>query len=313
MSGISFVIPVYNPGNDFKQILNSIKLYESESHYDTEIIVVDSSPSANTTDFVRNDSSVNVIKIESSNFNHGGTRNQAFNISKGEYVVFLTQDAVPSSPECFKKIIKNMEKDPSIGMAYGRQLPKRDAKLFSKLARDFNYPSQSRVKSLKDKDNLGIKTVFVSDSFAAYRRSALIDVGGFPRNTILSEETFVAAKMLTKGYSIAYEADACVYHSHNYTCIQEFKRYFDTGVFYGRENWITKKFAHAESEGRKFIIYQLREIISFHYFHLIPEFLFRNALKYVGYKLGTMEKYIPLRIKKKISMNTNYWENWGSK
>ena len=43
-----------------------------------------------------------------------------------------------------------------------------------------------------------MKTAFNSNSFAAYRRKALKDVGGFPINTILSEDMYVTAKMLLK-------------------------------------------------------------------------------------------------------------------
>ena len=83
-----------------------------------------------------------------------------------------------------------------------------------------------------------MKTAFNSNSFAAYRRKALKDVGGFPINTILSEDMYVTAKMLLKNWSVAYCADAKVYHSHNYTIWQEFKRYFDIGVFHAKEAWI---------------------------------------------------------------------------
>lgn len=57
----------------------------------------------------------------------------------------------------------------------------------------------------------------------------------FATPSILSKDTNVAAKMILVEYSIAYVAEAMVYHSHDYTILEEFKRYFDIGVFYGRE------------------------------------------------------------------------------
>ena len=85
--------------------------------------------------------------------------------------------------------------------------------------------------------SIGIKAAFLSNSFAAYRRSALESVGGFPSDTIFGEDTFAAAKMLLNGWKIAYSAEATVYHSHNLTFIEEFRRYFDIGVFHSREKW----------------------------------------------------------------------------
>ncbi len=39
-----------------------------------------------------------------------------------------------------------------------------------------------------------------------------------------------AGTMAKQGYGIAYAADACVIHSHNYSCRQQFHRNFDLGV-----------------------------------------------------------------------------------
>lgn len=38
--------------------------------------------------------------------------------------------------------------------------------------------------------------------------------------------------MVLAGWYNAYCAEAKVYHSHNYTILQEVRRYFDTGAFH---------------------------------------------------------------------------------
>ncbi|RYM05482.1 glycosyltransferase [Sporolactobacillus sp. THM7-7] len=304
---VSFIIPVYNPDSTIKNILKCIKLYSLQYENEVETIVIDSSSNDYSTQFLKQED-IKLIKIKKSQFNHGGTRNKAFLLSKGEFVIFLTQDAIPVNVQSFVNLLKNMQKNPSIGMSYGRQLPKKNADFFGGFARRFNYPDKSIIKSMADRKTLGIKTVFASNSFAGYRASALRSVGGFPTNTILSEETYVAARMIKQGWSIAYEADACVYHSHNYTCLQEFKRYFDTGVFYGRESWILNTFSKAEGEGAKFATTQLLSILKRGKIYLIPSFFLRNLMKYLGYKLGIYEKFIPLLIKQKITMNKQFWK-----
>ncbi|KFX36147.1 hypothetical protein GT94_03465, partial [Geobacillus stearothermophilus] len=81
----------------------------------------------------------------------------------------------------------------------------------------------------------------------------------------------------------------------------------DIGVFYGREKWILKEFAQAEGEGVKFVLEQLRAIIKEKKYYLIPSFFARNAMKFLGYRLGIYEKIIPLSMKKKISMHKQFW------
>jgi rhamnosyltransferase len=301
---LSIIIPTYNPGILIRNIFETIKSYSQR--LDSEIIIIDSSSTDGSLDFLEKEN-VKVIRIPKSEFNHGGTRNKAAHLAKGDILVYLTQDAIPVDSHSIEKLIKPLVEDTKIGMAYGRQLPHANADFFGAFARNFNYPEESQIKTLKDVNKLGIKTVFVSNSFAAYRKEYLMEVGGFPTNTILSEDTYVAARMLKKGWAIAYVAEAQVYHSHNYTIIEEFKRYFDIGVFYGREKWILKEFAQAEGEGAKFVLEQLRAIIKEKKYYLIPSFFARNAMKFLGYRLGIYEKIIPLSMKKKISMHKQFW------
>ena len=127
-------------------------------------------------------------------------------------------------------------------------------------ARRFNYPPLSRTKRLADAAELGIKTCFSSDSFAAYRHAALKAVGGFPADVIGTEDAHVAGRLLLAGWAVRYEADARVHHSHDYGLLEEMRRYFDIGVFYGRERWIAEHFGRAGGEGRRFLRSELAAV-----------------------------------------------------
>lgn len=96
--------------------------------------------------------------------------------------------------------------------------------------RGYNYPPASRVKSLEDLPELGIKTYFCSNVCCAYRREIYEALGGFIKHAIFNEDMLFAAKAIQAGYRIAYAAEARVIHSHNYTCGQYFHRNFDLGV-----------------------------------------------------------------------------------
>ena len=241
-------------------------------------------------------------------FNHGATRQTAVNMfPDADIIVFMTQDAILVNHDSLNILLSCFDEKP-IGAVYGRQIPLPGANPIASHARQFNYPSCSMVKSIADTANLGIKTAFISNSFAAYRRSALMSVGGFPSDVIFGEDTYVAAKMLLNGWKIAYSAQATVYHSHNYGLFEEFRRYFDIGVFHSREPWFLNSLGKPEGEGKKFIFSEIRFLLR-HAPWLIPSAIVRTGLKFLGYKIGQREQGMPLWLKRKLSMNRGYWKN----
>jgi rhamnosyltransferase len=246
-------------------------------------------------------------------FDHGGSRRWAVRkalevMGRDGVVVLLTQDAVPSGArgEAIKRLAGMLE-DHGLGAAYGRQLPRPGAGPFEAHARLFNYPDRSEVRSMEDGKRLGIKACFFSDSFAAYRLEALEQVGGFPERAIVGEDVIVAAKLLKAGWKIAYVADACVYHSHDLTPLQEMRRYFDIGVFHARESWILREFGKPEGEGLRFLRSELRYLWQ-HAPWRIPESFLRAALKYLGYRLGRAERWLPLGLKRWLSLQKHFWD-----
>jgi len=240
-------------------------------------------------------------------FNHGGTRNLSLQHipPATDFVVFMTQDALLANMDALQKLVSAFD-DPSVACAFGRQLPHEDASTLAAHARIFNYPEASRVVSLADKDRLGLKTCFLSNSFAAYRVQDLLAVGGFPSNVILGEDMAVAARLLLAGKRVAYQADACVYHSHNYTPMEDFRRYFDTGVFHAREQWLLDAFGGASGEGLRFVKSEVRYLLK-HAPWLIPSALLQTGLKLAGYRLGRAEGRLPLTLKKRLSMFRGFW------
>ena len=117
----------------------------------------------------------------------------------------------------------------------------------------------------------------------------------------------VTAKMLKAGWKIAYAADAQVIHSHDYSLWQEFKRYFDMGVFHAHESWIREEFGGAEKAGLGFVASEISYLCK-HSFWRIPEGLLRTVFRYAGFRMGLAEHHIPLNIKRKISMNPRYFK-----
>lgn len=303
MMKVALIIPARNAGAHLDRLLPALA---AQTLQPDTVLVVDSSSTDHTVDRFRQ-FGARVEVIAAQQFNHGGTRRWASEQVDADALILLTQDAIPATPQTFANLIQELEEDPRIGLAYGRQLPHPGAGILEAQSRHFNYSPQSRSKSLADAGELGIKTCFSSDSFSVYRRSALQAVGGFPEDVIGSEDAHVAARMLLNGYLVRYAASACVQHSHSYSLMQEFRRYFDIGVFYGREPWIREAFGTAGGEGKRYVQAELRALRDAGQLQRVPEVLLRSALKLLGYRLGHAEQHLPTPLKRRLSMFSNYW------
>jgi len=300
---VSVLIPTFNAGKYWAQVLESIQL-QLLPHPIRKIII--DSGSTDDTVALAQSAGFEVIQIDKREFNHGATRQKLVDLSPdSDICVFLTQDAMLASPNSLSNLLKVFT-NPEIGMAYGRQLPRKNAKTLEAHARLFNYPPESVIKSINDKDQLGFKVFFCSNSFCAYRRTALIEVGGFPLDSIMGEDAITAAKMLLEGSKIAYVANASVYHSHTYTLQEEYKRYFDTRVFHEQNKWLIEKFGKPTGEGIRFIRSELNYAFKYN-FKSILKSVTSLAAKWLGYNSGKFYKKIPVNILKKVSMHKFYW------
>ena len=301
---ISIIIPTYNAEKYMSRLLLSLNIQTIENK---EILVIDSSSKDNTVQ-IAEALGANVIVIPKEEFDHGTTRTAAARKAKGDIFVFMTQDALPFDKYSIENLIKPFFENKKVGVVYGRQLPHKNARPFAAHLRLFNYPSNSHLYSIKDKEQHGLKTCFCSNSFAAYRKSALEEIGWFKNGLIVGEDSYATARMLMKNYLIAYASDAKVYHSHNYTVKQEFERYFDVGVFHSREKWLIEEFGKASGEGIKYILSEANFLLNKRYYYLAHEFFIRNSMKFIGYKLGLKHKKLPIWLVKKLSMHKNWWE-----
>lgn len=224
---ISVIIPTLNAEHEIEALLIAL---DRQSIQPNEILVVDSASDDKTIELIQKHKRVRLLEIDRQDFNHGTTRDMALNESSGDFVCFLTQDAVPVSDDYLKRLVAPMVEDANIALVSGRQLPKADARRFEQLVRDFNYPDLPSVRSKCDLEEFGIKTFFASDTCSAYRRTAYLECGGFEHvNT--NEDMLMAAKFIASGMKVAYEPRAEVYHSHNLTPSQQFARNRAVGFF----------------------------------------------------------------------------------
>lgn len=285
MVNIKVIIPTYNAGAPFESLLKALQIQIGVDK--TNVLFIDSSSTDNTVNLIH-EYGFEVLVIDKKDFGHGRTRKMVADMFlDAEILVYMTQDALPADRNSIVNLVSFLKADALMGAAYGRQLPYPDTDAFGIFARLYNYPEQSHIYEFADKKNHGIKTAFLSDSFAAYKRKALNDVGGFPDVTF-GEDTCVAAKMLMQGLKIGYNAKAQVYHSHSFSLQEEFVRCKIIGSFHKEQPWLLQTFGKAEGEGIRFVKAEIIYLASHQKFYLIPFAFLRNVIKFLGYKLGSI-------------------------
>lgn len=271
-----------------------------------QVLIIDSSSTDGTAELARG-SGFRVETIARSAFNHGATRQHGVKLfPDADILVFLTQDAELASGDAIAQLCRTFD-NAKVGAAYGRQLPRREAGAIEAHARLFNYPATSQTKALGSENTADFKLLFFSNSFGAYRRRALEEAGGFPDNVIFGEDTVTVAKLLVRGWKIAYVAEAAVLHSHAYRMPQEFRRYFDIGVLHSREAATFAAFGKVSGEGKKFVQSEMAFVFR-RAPHLFASAWMRTALKLIGYRLGLIERSLPMPLKRQLSLSSSFWK-----
>jgi rhamnosyltransferase len=297
---VSIIIPTLNAHKVLPGLLDVLN--RNGNH---EIIVIDSESDDDTLEAIKS-YDVKLIRIKRKEFDHGGTRNFAAGFASGEYLVFLTQDALPVDDRTIDNLVKPMQDDPGIAVTYGRQTAYPSARPLERFIREFNYPPKSMKKTRDDVTSMGVKTFFCSNACAAYRKSIFTELGGFLTNTIMNEDMEFVHRAVMKGYSVYYAADAIVYHSHDYSFSEQLKRYFDIGVFF-EDNPDIKAKSRNESEGFRYIVEACRFILKnkeyCEFIYLVTDTLARFS----GYRFGSRYRSLPEKVIKMLSMNKGYW------
>jgi len=293
---ISVIIPTRNAGPGFGELLERLKRQTLPPY---EIIVIDTESSDGTPETAHR-AGARVLAIRRSEFDHGGARNRAAAEAMGCILLFMTQDAMPCDDRLLEQLAVSLHED-GVGYAYARQLARPEADQLERMSREYNYPPESRQKGREDLGVLGIKTFFCSNVCSAIRRGMFTEMGGFQEPTHFNEDLFMAAKLVLKGYRIAYNAEARVVHSHDYTPLQQFKRFYDNGVSMAEQSWILP-YASVGKEGAGLVKAQLKSLAGDGQWLRIPRLAAENAAKLIGYKLGIHHKRLPLRLQRKFSM-----------
>jgi rhamnosyltransferase len=225
---ISVIIPTRNGERFLDRSLKAV--FAQKTRFTFEVIIVDSG-STDMTAQIALGYPVRFYRINPEDFNHGLTRNFAISLARGEYAVLLTQDAVPCNSLWLDKLAMVLEVDSCVAGAYSRHFARDDSSLIAQARVRGEISSQSsRIESFIDdldkysKFSMRQKRRLCSfDNVSSCVRKSVWEKIPFPESEF-AEDIKWAQRVLMSGFKIVFEPESSVYHSHDYSPAEWFKR-----------------------------------------------------------------------------------------
>jgi len=169
-----------------------------------QVIVVDSGSTDGTQAIVESFPTT-LVQIRPEEFTYGYALNLGVAHVDAEIVATLSAHSLPAGPDWLRNLLKPFSRPRVVGV-YGRQLPRQNATLFELVG-------MRLTGVLGDTPRLLDRRPLFSNANGGFRRSLWLEhpfderVGG-------AEDIAWVRTMQERGYLIAYEPSAAVYHSH---------------------------------------------------------------------------------------------------
>ena len=279
-STIDIICPLYNAEDYIESLDKSLKMQKDVNINLIRYVLTESSD--NTENLLKKNK-INYKKIKKNEFSHSLVREKEAMDSNADILVFITQDIVIEDDRWLYHLTKDIDND--IVAAYSRQISKYNN--IEKYTREKNYPSQSSIVSKNDIEKLGLKTFFFSDAASCIKTSVFKKLNGYDnKNLPISEDMYIAYKIIMNGYKIKYCADSIVYHSHNFKLKEIYDRYKLTGKFFKENNYLDQ-YGTTDS-GSNLAKYVLKRIFQEHRILLLFRYPFDMGARFIGMKVGKL-------------------------
>lgn len=302
---ISVVIPVKNGGADLERCLDGIAAQAIDEQ--VEVVVVDSGSSDGSVELAH-DRGVVLKEIAPEDFSHGAARNLGARLASGETLVFISQDAHPEDERWLRRLVAPLRTERDVAGVYGRQLPHEGAHPPEEYFLDFLYGPTRRRQSADRRSALSMETTLFSNVNAAMPK-AIWERFPFVEDIIMSEDQDWSRRVLLAGFTVAYEPEAAVRHSHNYTLAGAFRRFFDSGASADRAYLAGER--ESERVLRAAALRYARGELAWLWRtgrrRWIPYAIVYEGIKLVGLVLGANHRRLPTRLKRRLSAMPDFW------
>ncbi|HEY7633600.1 MAG TPA: glycosyltransferase [Thermoleophilaceae bacterium] len=247
---VTVAIPVLNGARYLEEVLSAVRGQRIDR--ELEILIIDSGSTDGSLSIAERHGA-RIHEIPKSEFSHGGTRNLAMGMARGDHVAFITQDATPAHERWLGALLEGFRRADDVALVFGPHDPRPDASHMIKceMERHFALWPDGDVQRL-DRSPQGLidyrsypgKLSFFSDVNGCVARWAWEQIPY--REVPYAEDQLLGREMIEAGFAKVYMADAAVLHSHDYPPGQFLQRYFDEfrgmrEVLGHREPWGVKR------------------------------------------------------------------------
>lgn len=310
MVKVSIILLTKNGSTYLEEVLRRVFAQEFEEEF--EAIAIDSG-STDRTQQILAKFPIRLKEIPPSAFNHGETRNLGAELSKGEYLVYLTQDATPSDGKWLERLVHPLRGDPLVAGVFSSQRPRGDCHLMERrqiLQTELVSGKEMRVNTAvgnPDYERNRYHFIWFSNTSSCIRKEVW---NKFPfRKLEFAEDQDWAQRVLEAGFKTVYVPDSIVIHSHHYRPIKNFRRHFEHAramkeIFKKEEFPLFKNIFIATRDSVKadFRFFQSEEGNRWGFIRWFLPSLFWYLSAFAGLWMGTHLERIPLKLRERFSL-----------
>lgn len=307
---ISVIILTKNGDAYLEEVLE--KVFSQEIEEPLEVIAVDSGSNDRTKEILAH-FAVRTEEIPSATFNHGETRNLGARLARGQYLVYLTQDATPFDPKWLERLVRPLEEDPLVAGAFSSQRPREDCPLMERrqiLETELVSGTTKRVNSAlgnPDYERNRYPFIWFSNTSSCIRKEVW---NSLPFGKVeFAEDQDWAERVLEAGFKTVYVPDSIVIHSHHYRPVKNFRRHFEHAKamkeIFGKQEFprFERIFtATRDSVKADFRFFQSEEGNRRGFLRWFFPSLFWYLSAFTGLWMGTHPEMIPLKLRERLSL-----------
>lgn len=276
---VTIICPLYNADKYILELNKNILKQKKVNIAEIKYLLTESKD--NTEELLK-ENKINYEKIKKEEFSHSLTREKAALNSKGDVLVFITQDIIIEKDNWLFELVNPIFKGEAEA-CFSRQLCTNNS--IEKYTREKNYPNKSRIVSKDDIDKLGLNTFFFSDASSAIKKDIFIELNGYDNKSLpINEDMYIAHKLIQNGYKIKYCAESEVIHSHDFSFKEQYDRYKLTGKFF-KQNSYLDNYGTTKSGGG-LAKYVLKRALQEKNIKVLIKFVPNMAARYIGMKVG---------------------------
>jgi rhamnosyltransferase len=307
MPRISIILLTLNGGQRLTNTLEAVlsQQFPADSDDSFEVIAIDSGSTDTTVECLQH-YPVQLHQIAPAEFGHGRTRNVGARLAQGEWLVYLTQDAVPAGPHWLANLTRHL-RQPAVAAAFGRQLPPAEVGPIETFFLEQTYPDRPFQHLPTTDAHTPIRRIFFSNVNSAIKKEVW-EKCPFPEDVVMSEDQAFARAALKAGYTIVYDPEAGVYHGHRYTLEKLFRRNFDSG--YSLRDISQDSWRAVVKMGLDYVSAEMRFLVRRGQWTYLPYALVYEIVKSAGFALGRSAHHFPPGWQARFSLHTSYWAKY---